>query len=158
MVIDFNNGQCIYTWRSLSSFSVTKELIWRTKLNMAIAKKNVGPIVLTAEIGLTPGCGNSFRNTFQLKLGSEFSSSHQLEPCFSNHPQKQKTKNKKITAIAYCNHGFKLCSATTNIAAMSWFSKALKLYCDHNCSRDRTLKTLTAIYLYPCWSTNNFYS
>jgi hypothetical protein len=38
---------------------------------MAIARKNDGPIVLTAEIGFIDGCGNSFKNTFHLKLGSK---------------------------------------------------------------------------------------
>lgn len=37
------------TCRSLSSFSVTKALIWKTKENMAIARKNVGPAAPTAE-------------------------------------------------------------------------------------------------------------
>lgn len=61
----------VNTWRSLSSFSVIKELIWKTKPNIAIAKKKVGPIVPTAEKISNAGWANSFRLTTQLYSGSE---------------------------------------------------------------------------------------
>ena len=59
------------TCLSFSSFSITKELIWNTKPNMAIAKKKVGPIVAIAEKGSAGGCANSFKPTLQSKFGSK---------------------------------------------------------------------------------------
>lgn len=59
------------TWRSLSSFSVIKALIWKTKENMAMARKKVGPALCTAEKISSAGWANSLRLTTQLKLASE---------------------------------------------------------------------------------------
>jgi len=58
---------------------------------MAMARKNAGPIELTAEKGLMEGCANSLRNTFQLKPGSEIPEIHQLNRTIS--PKKKKKNN-----------------------------------------------------------------
>lgn len=61
----------VCTWRSFSSFSVIKALIWKTKANIAIARKKVGPALCTAEKISSAGWANSFKLTTQLKLASE---------------------------------------------------------------------------------------
>lgn len=58
---------------------MTKTLIWKTKPNIATAKKKVGPTAPKAEKISKAGCANSLKLTTQLKFGSENVHNHRIK-------------------------------------------------------------------------------